>query len=95
MYVFSIPEKYKATVVRPFLKGQYSRIDRAYVEQHFPNDPYHRLYFNRRVLDRDPSLKEYWEEKIGVTLSEDAEVWSKPKLEDEVYGHSTLKFFPA
>jgi hypothetical protein len=31
-------------------------------------------------------LREYWESKLGISLPEDAEVWSKPRHEDEIYG---------
>lgn len=35
MFVFNLGEQFKRTVVAPFLKGEYSKIDRAYVNAHF------------------------------------------------------------
>lgn len=35
VFQFEIPELYKRTIIQPFLKGQYSKIDRKYVENNF------------------------------------------------------------
>lgn len=35
-FVLEIPKRYKEGVVDPFLKGEYSKIDRAYVARFFP-----------------------------------------------------------
>lgn len=87
-FVFRLPEGDKEKVIKPFLEGKYSKVDRAYVEEHFPDMPGHRLYANRLTFDRSPILKAYWEEKIGAELSDEAEVWSKPQKKIEVYGYN-------
>ena len=33
------------------------------------------------------SLRKFWEDQIGVPLPPDAEVWSKPRKEDEIYNY--------
>lgn len=86
LYAFGISEEMKEKVVKPFMEGKYSAVDRSYVEKNFPASPTHKLYGNRLVFDRSPILRKMWEEKIGVELDEEAEVWSKPKPELETYG---------
>lgn len=87
VFVFNIPEERYQTVVKPFIDGKYSRIDRSYVEEKFPKDPLGKLRLNRRILDKDPALRDEWSRRIGVTLPDDAEVWSKAKEADETYGY--------
>jgi len=85
VYVFTISEEDREKVVKPFMEGKYSQIDRAYVDKYFPAIPSHKLYGNRLVLDRSKVFKQMWEEKIGVELPEDAEVWSRPTPQNETY----------
>lgn len=87
LYVFSLSESEVEGVVKPFMKGEYSKIDRDYVTKHFPNDPGHRLYGNRLVLDKSGVLRKLIEEELDVRLPKGAEVWAKPKLEQEVYAY--------
>jgi hypothetical protein len=87
LYAFKLSEDEQQKLVKPFVEGRYSKIDRDYVEKFFPNVPHHRLYGNRLVLDKSPRLKEAIEDELGVTLPDNAEVWSKPKLEYELYGY--------
>lgn len=87
LFVFNVPEESYNKVVRPFIEGKYSAIDREYVNKKFPKDPYGKLRLNRRILDKDPALRDEWSRRLGVTLPPDAEVWSKAKEEDEVYGY--------
>ena len=87
MYVFALSEEVQKSVVQPFLEGKYSTVDKTYVDAHFPNLPAHRLYGNRLVFDKSERLRKMWEEKIGVTLADDAEVWPAPRKKDEVYGY--------
>jgi hypothetical protein len=89
-YVFDIEEEKREKVVKPFLEGKYSQVDRDYVESNFPRH-HLRLAINRKVFDKDPSLKKKWEDAIGLKLPQDAEVWSKPKLEVEVYRYPVAK----
>ncbi len=88
MVAFKIPEERYTTIVKPFLEGKYSHIDRIYVEAKFPKDPTGKLRLNRRILDKDPVLRKEWSRKIGIELPPDAEVWSKAKEADETYGYS-------
>lgn len=37
------------------------------------------------VFDRSAHLKYYWESVLNTTLPDDAEVWSKPEKESEIY----------
>lgn len=69
------------------MDGKYSKIDRDYVAKHFPNDPGHRLYGNRLVLDKSGVLRKLIEEELDVKLPKGAEVWARPKLEQEVYAY--------
>lgn len=86
-FVFKLSEEDRSGVVEPFLKGEYSKVDRDYVKKYFPDDPGHRLYGNALVLRKHPAKKAYWESKIGSTLPLDAEVWPKPQKKKEVYGY--------
>lgn len=85
-FVFKMSDEDKEAVLSPFLKGEYSQVDRKYVDKYFPNNPAHRLYGNRLVFDKHPAKRSYWEAKIGQTLPADAEVWPKPHPKTEVYG---------
>ena len=40
---------------------------------------------NYKILTKDPSLKEYWEERIGCSLPDDAEYWPKPEKDEEIF----------
>lgn len=88
LYVFSITEEEREGVVEPFKRGEYSKMDRKYVERFFPNQAGHRLYPNRLVCDKSDLMREAIETELGVHLPDNAEVWSKPKMEEEVYGYT-------
>lgn len=77
--------EYVEGTVKPFIRGAYSKMERVYVEKYFPNVKTHPRYGNRLVMDRHPSYKVWQEERIGVKLSDDAEVWCKVKLSDETF----------
>ena len=84
--VFSFAHgEYVEGTVKPFLKGAYSKMERAYVEKYFPNVKTHPRYGNRLVMDKHPSYKAWQEERIGVSLPDDAEVWCKVKMTDETF----------
>jgi len=36
------------------------------------------------ILNKDQTLKTYWESLIDTELDEEAEVWPRPELEDEI-----------
>lgn len=94
MYKFKVPEEYKETVMKPFLRGKYSEVDRDYVESNFSKSPASPHYWNRLILDKADDVRNWQEERIGVELPPDAEVWDKPKLENEVYRYNTKLFDP-
>lgn len=83
VFVYTIPEDKLVSVVGPFLVGKYSQMSTTYVDKHFPDDPTHKLYGNRMVIDKSPRWVTYWSEK-GVELPENAEVWSRPDLSKEI-----------
>lgn len=87
MFVFKLSDEIKQKVVEPFLRGEYSKVDRSYVEKFFPNNPNHNNYPSRLVFDKSNLTREYWEDQLGTTLPLDAEVWSKPTKSQEIYGY--------
>ena len=88
MFVVKIPTKYKKEVVTPFLKGEYSKISKEYVNAHFKQTTTGGSYStNWLILTKDKSLRKFWEDQIGVPLPPDAEVWSRPRKEDEIYNY--------
>lgn len=86
LVVFNYTTEEKLNIVRPFINGKYSEIDRDYVSQSFPvYTSTGVLSGNYAILTKSPTLKKYWEDRIGVTLDDDAEVWSKIKEQEETY----------
>lgn len=83
---FKIPKKYKKSVVKPFIEGSYSKIDKKFVHK-FTNKKLNDQTINSvwKIFHKAPSIKEYWEHRIGVVLPEDAEVWSKPIKSQEIF----------
>lgn len=91
LLIFEIKVNYEdyTKIIVPFLNGKYSQICRDYVTKNFPKillNP-RRISSNWKVLTKHPDLKKYWEDRIGVTFTEDQEVWSRPEKEDEIYGY--------
>jgi hypothetical protein len=91
VYVFNITDAQHESVVKPFLEGKYSEVDRTYVEKYFPSVPSHHLYTNRLIFDKDDKVKRMWEKKLDVELPKGAEVWSKPQPKNEIYGFLELR----
>lgn len=90
IFVLKIPPKYKKNVVDPFLEGAYSKIDRAYVNAHFSARRANGSYStNWLILTKDNSLRKFWEDQIGLPLPHNAEVWSRPLKEDEIYNYES------
>lgn len=80
-------------ILKPFIQGKYSEIDRTYVFEHFPKHKIvgiknHRLIRELRedymVLTKHPQLREFWELKLDVSLPEDAELYDKPIKSKEI-----------
>lgn len=86
VFVFRLEDSDYEKVVKPFVDGKYSAIDRGYVNKFFPRDPLGPLWWNRLILDKDPKVVAYWKRR-GVELPDGAEVWSKAKKEDETYDY--------
>ena len=91
MIILRMPRYVKEEIVDPFLKGKYSEIDRTYVRSHFKQvimNGYEGIFSkNWMVLNKSPHLKREWESILGVELPEDAEVWSRPTKNEEVYNY--------
>lgn len=85
--VLSITAKERKNIVLPFLNGEYSKIDRKYVTKYFSSTVNGNVSTNWLILNKSNSLRQYWEKRIGITLPADAEVWSKPKKEDEILNY--------
>lgn len=87
--VYSITDEEQETIVKPFIDGKYSLIDRDYVSKNYAPSiivngrEYHDYCFD--VLNKAETIKKYWEHRINTTLPEGAEVWSKPDLTIECY----------
>ncbi|MAV65127.1 MAG: hypothetical protein CMG00_08065 [Candidatus Marinimicrobia bacterium] len=85
MYAFKIPSLYQG-IYDKFIKGKYSKFSDDYKIQlfkfHAITDPDHRV---AQVLFRHPDLREEWEEKLDVSISEEAEVSSPPDEKMETY----------
>lgn len=85
MFKFRIPADVKSTIVTPFLDGKYSQVDKTYVDTHFPNDASNKNYTTRQVFEKHPAMRAYQEDRTGVELPPDAEVWDKVKIENETF----------
>lgn len=86
LFVFRLPKnasKYTASI----LAGKYSEADRTIVDKYMPKDPSHFRYGNRLVIERDQRWRDYWEERIGTSLPEGAEVYPRPLPKKELYGY--------
>lgn len=77
VFKFKIPIQYLANVVKPFLEGRYSEIDKVYLKNFPPN--------LLAVVNKATSWRNYWEKSIGVPLPKDAEVWSTPTKKTELW----------
>lgn len=88
--VYKFPEIYMKEYSL-FLKGKYSMFSAAYMTL-FPvkidvlqDDGSKRMEYSLPFLifNKVDKLKEFWEEKIGEPLEEDAECWTAPDLKDK------------
>lgn len=86
--VFNIPQEYKEGVVKPFLEGKFSKIDRNYVNTfHGPTirNGKQEIGYNYKILTKHHEPRSYWEMRLGMSLPPDAEVWPRPEPSDEIY----------
>lgn len=87
MYVFTIPAEYSADV-KTFLNGAYSDMSTAAKAKILNGRTNNTLY---KVFTKDSSLKKHWEYKTGEDLPNDAEVWPKPNLDEEMFTRNKLE----
>jgi hypothetical protein len=82
MYVFQLAGNLKADYDL-IIEGKYSRISdfakKLILSGAKPDS------INAKVLSRAPDLRKIWEDKLGVTLTSEDEVYSKIAIEDEFY----------
>jgi len=86
IYLFNVNDEFKDDY-NMFLQGKYSKFRTEFKEKfskYFVNSNTGRREktITGRVVNKDPELKEYWENKIGIKLNEESEVWSKPNIEE-------------
>lgn len=99
MVVISIEPHDFVHIVEPLLAGQYSKIDRNYVERNFPRivarlvDGFPSFVKNEKyqVLFQDEELRDEIETMLDVTLPENAELDSIPDSEFETFKYSTYE----
>ena len=73
-----------ANVIPDFKKGQYSKMDKRYVNKFFPKFIDGKVSVRWKVFYKDPSLKAFWEEKLAVQIQPDKELWDIPEAEEEI-----------
>lgn len=87
VYVYEFDDITYRQIILPIAKGKYSQVDREYVRKYYSNPN----SVNNQVLTKSNKLRAYWENKIGCTLPENAEVWSLPDLNKENYYGQPIK----
>jgi hypothetical protein len=94
VFRFKIDPKWNH-VKKELSTSKYSKIDREYVDKYFGKsiitgrdhwgNPVFQTSNNWRILTKCPTLKEEWEEKLDVKISEDNELWEKLHPEEEIF----------
>lgn len=64
-----------------FIKGKYSTLSHDAKKLILENSVADGT--NAKILRRDPALREQWEERLGISLPEDAEVYQRPEPQTE------------
>lgn len=89
--IFKFTGEQKQTIVAPFIRGEYSKIDRDYVKKYFKKTTNSgKISTNWQILHKAKELREHWMRELNVTpyiritIPEDAEVWSKIKKKLEI-----------
>jgi hypothetical protein len=89
--VYKIHDKYLPEY-QLFLQGKYSKFSLEYVAM-FPSEiivqdtmgmPQIKKSLHYHIFNRSKEIKEYWEKKIGQSISDDMELWSSPDMDKEV-----------
>lgn len=96
--IFKFTPEQREKIIKPFLEGKYSEIDREYVNKYFRrNAPSGKISTNWQILNKAPALRKHWERELNVTpyirisIPEEAEVWSKVKKEHEILNYKEDK----
>lgn len=80
-----------------FLKGKYSHFSKDYIKLFpttvkIPGTHEEQYSLQYHIFTRSSQMKEYWENKIGIVLPEDTELWSAPNVElDETLDINEVK----
>ena len=88
MFVFTISPSFKPDYDR-FMQGKYSELSdpaKIRIMRHRAKDSPMPL-----ILDKDSSLKIYWEDRLGVTLAANDEVWPILNKNDEFFDRNEFK----
>ena len=88
MFVFTISPSFEKDYKR-FITGKYSEFSdpaKIRIMRHLTKHSPMPL-----ILDKDSSLREYWENKIGTQLSADDEVWPIVERNDEIFDKDEFK----
>jgi len=88
MYVFTIGVTFIEDFYK-FMDGKYSELSqpaKIRIMRHRASTSPMPL-----VLDKDSSLREYWEQKLNAVLPKKSEVWSKVSRDDELFDRDQFK----
>lgn len=86
MFVFGIPSEYNH-IVSNVKKGEYSKVDKRYVNKYFPKFIDGKVSIRWKVFYKDPSLKKFWEDKLAVVIESDKELWDIPEAKEEILNY--------
>lgn len=96
IFVFKINPKFE-NVKNLFIQGKYSKFPQEYTSTAFAGDfdrivdgdgrIYHTPTYPELVCAKHESLRAYWEERLGVTLPDGAEVCSIPDPKQEILNY--------
>lgn len=88
MFVFTISPSFERDY-NHFITGKYSKFSdpaKIRIMRHRTKNSPMPL-----ILDKDSTLREYWEDKIGIQLSADDEVWPIINKDDEIFDKNEFK----
>lgn len=90
IYKFSIPELEQKTIIRHFLNGDYSLIDREYVFKNFPEKNGNSENINYAILTKSDSYRDKLEDILNCNIPKNNELLDKPDYYSEVLGFRYL-----
>lgn len=79
VYAYHLPVTFQENVVAPFLKGNYSKIDRTYVDKYFTEyvkDKDGKIIpsINYMILNKSVALRKKWEIFLESSINENVEL---------------------